>query len=77
MRIERESQQTEVAGERGLATGLASRSPFQGKTDVETLLTVLRPEGLFYMVFISPRSESAHIDQSFKQVISSLQFFGT
>jgi hypothetical protein len=58
----------------GYSQGLTSRSPFQGETEIDYLLTVPRPEGLFYMVMIGPRSEAGQIEQTFKQVVASLHF---
>ncbi|MGI8743275.1 MAG: M48 family metallopeptidase [Bryobacteraceae bacterium] len=74
MQVERESREVQVASQRGLLTTLTSRSPYQGETEVDSVITVPRPEGLFYMVLIAPRSEAAQLDQLFNRVQSSIRF---
>ena len=74
MRIDRDSRQIQVGGQSGLLTTLTSRSPYQGETEMDSVVTVPRPDGLFYMVFIAPRSESGQLDQLFNQVLSSVKF---
>jgi hypothetical protein len=63
-----------VNGYSALVTTLNSNSPFQGETEVDQLVTVLRPEGLWYLVFISPESESRDIQSVFDQMLRSVRF---
>lgn len=65
---------TQIGGQRGLVTVLAGKSPFQGETEVDTLLTVARPEGLFYIVFIAPQSEHAQIEEAIREVLGTVRF---
>ncbi len=74
MRVERDSRDIQVGGQRGLLTVLNSRSAYQGETEVDSVVTVPRPDGLFYIVFIAPRSESNRLDQLFNQVLASVKF---
>ena len=62
-----------VAGNNAYLTPLTSTSPFGG-VERDVILTVDRPEGLFYMVFIAPDSEWRSVQGSFDQVVRSLQF---
>jgi hypothetical protein len=57
-----------------LVTTLNASSPFQGETEIDQLVTVLRPEGLWYLVFISPQSESRDIRPVFDQMLRSVRF---
>lgn len=76
MRVGRASRTVSVGGERGLETTLNSKSPYQGEEEVDELITVARPEGLFYMVFIAPRSEYDQIQATFREILKSLRFAG-
>lgn len=75
MRIDTGSREIRISGQRGLLTTLTGRSPFQGETELDLLVTVPRPEGLFYMVFIGPRSEASQIQQTFRDIVASVRFF--
>ena len=57
-----------------LVTTLNASSPFQGETEIDQLVTVLRPEGLWYLVFISPQSEYRDIRPVFDQMLRSVRF---
>ena len=56
-----EQRNLQVNGYSAIVTTLNASSPFQGETEIDQLVTVLRPEGLWYLVFISPQSESRDI----------------
>jgi hypothetical protein len=62
-----------VAGQQGLITMLSSSSPFGG-AEVDALLTVQRPEGLFYMVFIAPQQEFSQLQAVFDRMVQSIRF---
>jgi len=64
----------QVAGQAGLVTPLESPSPYQGEREVDMLLTVAHPEGLFYVVFIAPGSEWSSVQGVFDDVIRSIRF---
>ena len=74
MRVEQDSRETQVGGQRGLLTVLNSRSAYQGETEVDSVVSVPRPDGLFYLVFIAPRSERSQLDALFNQVLASVKF---
>ncbi len=77
MRAGREAQRgVTVDNQQGLLTTLYSPSPFQGETEIDVLLTVQRPEGLFYMIFIAPEKEFRQIEGTFQQILRSLRFTG-
>ena len=62
-----------VGGQQGLVTMLSSSSPFGGG-EVDALLTVQRPEGLFYMVFIAPQQEFSQLQAVFDRMVQSIRF---
>ena len=62
-----------VAGQPGLITMLSSSSPFGGG-EVDAVLTVLRPEGLFYMVFIAPQQDFNQLQTIFNRMVQSIRF---
>ncbi len=63
-----------VDGQPALITTLHSRSPYQGETETDTLVTVARPQGLFYLVFISPQSERSASQRVFEEMLRTLRF---
>lgn len=73
-RIGRETRSIEVAGEPALLTTLYSRSPYRGEQEVDALVTVARPEGLFYVIFIAPQSLFDQIQGTFEGVLRSVRF---
>jgi beta-barrel assembly-enhancing protease len=64
---------TEVDKQPALLTPLSSESPFGG-TETDMLLTVARPEGLFYLVFISPERKWDQAQPVFDRMIQSIHF---
>jgi Zn-dependent protease with chaperone function len=58
----------------GLVTTLASDSPYQGKTETDVLLTVERPEGLFYIIFIAPHPDFKSLQETFDEMVRSIRF---
>lgn len=75
MRVTKPAREIDVGGERGLLTTLNSRSPFAGEEhEVDVLLTVARPRGLFYAVFISPGSEYVRTEGTFENIVQSFHF---
>ncbi|MGH7247411.1 MAG: hypothetical protein ACREH9_04830, partial [Pseudomonadota bacterium] len=63
-----------VAGEAALSTSLTSASPYWGETEVDELVSVERPQGLFYIIFIAPRSEWTAVQPAFENMLQSVQF---
>lgn len=74
MRVDRDSRSVSVGSERGLETAFRSRSPYPDEQEVDVLVTVARPEGLFYLVFISPLSEFDQIRATFREILHSVRF---
>jgi predicted Zn-dependent protease len=62
-----------VDGHQGMVTMLSSSSPFGGR-EVDAVLTVARPEGLFYMVFIAPERDFNQLQSTFDQMVRSIRF---
>lgn len=73
LRAER-SETATVAGQRAVITTLHNRSPFPNETEVDWLVTVARPEGLFYFIFIAPQSEFERVRGVFDQMLQSVRF---
>jgi hypothetical protein len=67
------SKAVKVGGQNGLLTPFQSSSPYQGQ-ETDMILTIARPEGLFYAVFIAPQAEWAATQPAFDGVVNSLQF---
>jgi len=73
MQIAGEARRIQVAGQPGLLNTLNSRSPFGGG-EVDVLVTVERPQGLFYIVFIAPKPEFEEVQVVFEDVLRSVRF---
>jgi hypothetical protein len=63
-----------VDGQSALITTLYSDSPYRGEREIDMLLTVARPTGLFYMVFIAPQRGYRQVQGSFEQMLRSVRF---
>jgi beta-barrel assembly-enhancing protease len=70
-----EPRRVNAGGARGLVTMLEGRSPYGG-LETNALLTVARPEGLFYMVFVAPQRDFAQLESTFSRMMDSLRFGG-
>jgi beta-barrel assembly-enhancing protease len=68
-----EARSVRVDGADGLVTMLENASPYGG-AETDALLTVIRPEGLFYMVFIAPQKNFAGLQSAFDQMVNSIRF---
>ena len=63
-----------VAGSRGLQVTLLGDSPYGG-TERNLLVTVARPEGLFYVVFVAPDRQFTRVQQgTFQRMRQSIRF---
>jgi hypothetical protein len=56
-----------------IVTTLHSDSMFEGETEVDRLVTVAHPRGLFYVVFVAPESEGVTAGRAFDQMLQSLR----
>jgi beta-barrel assembly-enhancing protease len=63
-----------VQGSQGLVTTMTNTSPYQGATETDVLLTVQRPEGLFYMIFIAPQQNFQQLQSTFDAMVRSIRF---
>jgi beta-barrel assembly-enhancing protease len=70
----RGSQNMTVDSQRAILTIFESSSPYRGETEMDRLVTVARPEGLFYLVLIVPKSEWGAVQGVFEEILLSLQF---
>ncbi|GAC1626103.1 MAG: hypothetical protein NVS9B13_22110 [Candidatus Acidiferrum sp.] len=73
MKVARESQRVKLNGESGLSTYLQNDSP-AGGLETDWLVTVLRPEGLFYVVCVAPKNKYGDFEQAFGTVLDSVRF---
>ena len=67
-------RETTVDGHRAIITTLNAQSPYENEREVDALVTVARPEGLFYLVFIAPGSEFQSTQAAFSRVLGSIRF---
>lgn len=66
-------RRVQVSGNPGIVTTLYGSSPYGGAERL-MLLTVPRPEGIFYMVFVAPDNRFEQLSGPFQQMVDSLQF---
>ena len=69
------NRRARVDGKEALITMMTSGSPYGGE-ETDALLTVARPEGLFYMIFIAPTRSFPELEGTFNSMINSLRFNG-
>lgn len=75
MRVSREGMRNiNIDSQAGLLTTLNSASPMQGEDEVDVLITIPRPEGLFYIVMIAPADEYRQAQGVFDSVARSIRF---
>ena len=74
MQVSKSARKLKVDGKPGLITILTSTSPLGGGEETDALLTVARPQGLFYLAFIAPSAEFKAVGDVYNQVIGSVRF---
>jgi beta-barrel assembly-enhancing protease len=62
-----------AGGAEALVTMLSSNSPYGG-AETDALITVLRPQGLFYLVFVAPQGNFAQFQGTLEDMVNSLRF---
>jgi hypothetical protein len=67
-------QRGRVSGQRAIVTRISGPSPFQGEGEIDTLITVRRPQGLFFALFIVPESDYRNYQPAFGQILDSIRF---
>jgi hypothetical protein len=75
MRTGREARAIQVGDQTALLTTLYAPSPYRGEQEVDALITVARPEGLFHAIFIAPQSEFDSVQKIFEEMLRSVRFF--
>jgi hypothetical protein len=75
MRVQSGLRSVRVNGQPGAVAEMAGASPFGG-SERSVLLTVARPQGLFYMVFVAPDQLFGQAQTAFNSMMQSLQFRG-
>jgi hypothetical protein len=75
MRAAGNQRRVSVGGRPGILTQLSAQSPYGGR-ETNMLLTVARPEGLFYMVLVGPESHFAQLSGTFNEMVNSVRFPG-
>jgi hypothetical protein len=73
MTVDAATQTVHVGGGSGLITTLKEDSPFGGM-EVDAVMTLSRPEGLFYLICIAPERDYYRVQPSFQQMSDSLKF---
>jgi predicted Zn-dependent protease len=63
-----------VNGQEALVHALRSQSPYKGETEQDTLVTMVRPEGLLYLIFIAPAKDAPNLQATFDNMLRSLRF---
>jgi hypothetical protein len=69
----RAERTAKVAGAEALITMLQSSSPYGG-TESDAIVTLSRPEGLFYFVFVAPEKNFGELEGTFTKMLDSLRF---
>ena len=67
-------QRGRVSGQRAIVTRISGPSPFQGEAETDTLITVRRPQGLFFALFVVPEGDYRNYQPSFAQMLDSVRF---
>jgi hypothetical protein len=70
-----QQRQVVVDGQRGLLTTLSGASPFGGR-EANWVLTVARPQGVFYAVFVAPEDQVERTGETFDRILNSIRFRG-
>ena len=68
------SQNLTVDGKPAIATQIETGSAFQGETEVDVVVSLERPEGLFYLVLVCPKSEWSSAQPVYQRVVGSVKF---
>jgi len=73
MRIIRSPEAIRVDGQRALSTELSNDSPLGGR-ETDWLVTVERPEGLLFFVFVAPDGDFQSYNHTFRVMLDSVRF---
>jgi hypothetical protein len=67
-------RRVKVDGSNAMVSTLSSTSPYRGQQESDVLLTVERPEGVFYMIFIAPQRDFQNLQGTFDEMVRSIRF---
>jgi Zn-dependent protease with chaperone function len=73
MRLMRDRGQIRIDGQVALSMEFVNGSPSGGQ-ETDWLVTVLRPEGLVYFIFVAPEEEYASYRNMFQRIVQSIRF---
>jgi beta-barrel assembly-enhancing protease len=73
MRVVKDRGQIQIRGQKALSKILENESPLGGR-ETNWLVTVMRPEGLVYFVFVAPEQEFAGYETAFQRILDSIKF---
>ncbi len=73
LKVTGEPSKITVGGSNGMIVGLTGQSPYGG-AERDALLTVQRPGGLFYMIFVGPQQNFAQLQPTFERMANSIRF---
>jgi beta-barrel assembly-enhancing protease len=73
LRISKDPGKIRIGGLPALATTLINASALGGN-EIDYLVTVLRPEGMIYFVFVAPEKEFAKYERTFGDMTNSIRF---
>ncbi len=73
MNLRRQRRQTRIAGEQAMSAMYTNDSPLGG-SEINWLVTSLRPEGLLYFIFVVPEEEYSDYRDTFRDIVDSIRF---
>lgn len=73
MQVSGRQQTTRLNGQTALVTTLYNQSPLGGR-EIDMLVTVQRPQGLLYFVFIAPEQDYRQLQSVFEQMLRTVRF---
>ena len=75
LRVISRRQRTGVGGQRAISLTLRGPSPVRGETELDWLVSTLRPDGtLWYIVFVAPEQDFGALRPTFEQMLDSVRF---
>lgn len=74
LKVSGQAQQLNAGGSRGLAVRMQGPSAFANNTEDIVLVTVEHPQGIFYMLLITPSSERQASQAAFNQMVNTIRF---
>jgi Zn-dependent protease with chaperone function len=72
-RVER-SERVTLRGQPAIRARLLGPSPFRGQTEIDTVITTARPQGLAYLILITPQSVERDLAPVYSGMLNSLEW---